>query len=314
MEYKKRILVTGGLGFIGKHFISLQLANGHEVVNLDKLTYAADKKIQTQFYGLDGYSFLHDDVAKMDAVVECDVIVNFAAETHVDNSIKGSRHFTTANLVGVQNMLEHLRATPVAHRPLFFQIGTDEVYGDSISRNFNEDDILMPSNPYSSTKAAADMLIAAYQRTYGIDYKIVRMSNNFGERQYPEKLVPRSIGRILRGQKAQLQGDGLARRTWLFVEDAVRAIDLIMRDGDINGIYNVGGFEELTNIEVVRKICDLLDVSFDNHVEFVNERPGQDVRYGITDEKIRALGWTPKVSFTEGLKRIIAATKQDPHW
>lgn len=308
------MLVTGGLGFIGKHFVQKQLQNGHEVINLDKLTYAADKKIQTKFYQQDGYSFLHDDIAKMDAIIECDVIVNFAAETHVDNSIKGSRHFTLANLVGVQNMLEHLRATPETSRPLLFQISTDEVYGDSLDRDFCETDKLAPSNPYSSTKAAADMMIESYNRTYGIDYKTIRMSNNFGVRQYPEKLVPRSIARIFRGQKAQLQGDGKAKRSWLFVEDAVDAIETVLLKGEINNVYNVGGYEEMTNIDVVKMICSKLDVAFDDCVEFVAERPGQDVRYGINDDKVRSLGWKAKTSFAEGLDKVILATKQDLHW
>ncbi len=310
----QRIVVTGGVGFIGKYFVKQLLADGHEIINIDKLTYASDKKMHAWLYEQPSYSFIHGDVAHLESLPECDVLVNFAAESHVDNSIRRSRHFTTTNTVGVQNLLELVRGFDTQLRPIFFQISTDEVYGDHTTGNFVETDALQPSNPYAASKAAAENFLLSYARTYGIAFKIVRPSNNFGVRQYPEKLIPRSIIRVLNGRKAQLHGSGKYYRDWLHVDDSVEAIKCVLFSGEVNEIYNISADVELTNGEVMHKLMEIMELDYEQHVEHVDNRPGQDVRYGIDDSKTRALGWKPVVDFEEGLAEIIEQTKSDPHW
>ncbi|HAT36346.1 MAG TPA: hypothetical protein DCS82_11555 [Rhodospirillaceae bacterium] len=311
---KQKFVVTGGNGFIGKNFVRLLLEQNYDVINIDKLTYASDKKSYASFYDHENYSFIHGDIAELDTLPECDVLVNFAAESHVDNSINASKHFTTTNTLGVQNMLDLVRAYEENLRPIFVQISTDEVYGDITDGANSETDVLRPSNPYSASKAAAENILHAYARTYDLEFKVVRMSNNFGCRQYPEKLIPRSILRILSGKKAQIHGDGSYRRNWLHVEDAARSIFTIVAKGEKNQIYNVSGNEELSNLDVVNKIASLLDIDTDDAIEFVTNRPGQDERYAVDDAKIRALGWAPEIDFDQGLATIVEQTKQDPHW
>lgn len=309
-----RIVVTGGNGFIGKCFIKRLLGMGQEVINIDKLTYAADKKIQPWFYEQPNYSFIHGDIAHLETLPECDYIVNFAAESHVDNSIRKSTHFTTTNAIGVQNLLEIVRSYETSLRPVFVQISTDEVYGDNAEGYFTEDAPLKPSNPYSASKAAGENILYAYARTYDIKYQTVRMCNNYGIRQYPEKLIPRSLFRLLGGRKAQLHGDGSYHRCWLNVDDAIEAILTVITKGEINAIYNVASPVELSNREIVRKIVEALDLDFGESVEYVKDRPGQDIRYGIDDSKLRRLGWQPKTDMETALRGIIADTRANPHW
>lgn len=311
---KSRFIVTGGNGFIGKNFVRLLLEQDHEVINIDKLTYASDKKSYSTFYDSPNYSFIHGDIATLETLPECDILVNFAAESHVDNSIRASKHFTTTNTLGVQNLLDLIRTYDAALRPVFVQVSTDEVYGDIVEGLNLEDDPLRPSNPYSASKAAAENILHAYARTYDLQYKIVRMSNNFGCRQYPEKLIPRSILRVLSGKKAQVHGDGSYKRNWLHVKDAARAILCIIKLGGTDEIYNVSGDEEYTNLDVVHKIIALLKAKPDDSLEFVTNRPGQDERYAIDDQKIRALGWAPQCDFDAGLAEIVEDTMKNPHW
>ncbi len=309
-----RIVVTGGNGFIGKNFVRKLLRLGQEVINIEKLTYAADKKIQPWFYEQPNYSFIHGDIAHLETLPECDFIVNFAAESHVDNSIRKSTHFTTTNALGVQNLLEIVRSYEPALRPMFVQISTDEVYGDNIQGYYAEDSPLKPSNPYSASKAAGENILVAYARTYDIKFQTVRMANNYGIRQYPEKLIPRSILRLMSGRKAQLHGDGSYRRSWLNVEDAVDAILTVMVRGDINSVYNVGSPIEFTNRELVHRIVALMGLDRGEAIEYVKNRPGQDVRYGIDDTKLRNLGWEPKIDMDQALKMIIEDSRANPHW
>jgi len=313
-ENKQRVIVTGGNGFIGKHFIIRALELGHEVTNLDNLAYAADKKMGVWFYGNANYSLLHGDITSINSIPEVDVVINFAAESHVDNSIRGSRHFTQTNTNGVQNLLELIRTFEPSLRPLLVQISTDEVYGDSLTETFDEESPLRPSNPYAASKAAAEHIVRSYERTYGINYQIIRMSNNYGRRQYPEKLIARSIARFLHGKKALLHGDGSYRRSWLHVEDAVEGILKVITDGNINDTYNISSGVEMNNNEVIRKITDFMELDFSDSVEYVLNRPGQDLRYLIEDRKIRALGWQPKKDFDKSLRSIISETRTDPHW
>ena len=310
----KRFVVTGGAGFIGKHFIGYLLKNDHEVINIDKLTYASDKKSYASFYDEPNYGFIHGDITTLETLPECDVLVNFAAESHVDNSIRSSRHFSTTNLLGVHNLLDLTRAYDSSLRPLFVQISTDEVYGDSVAERFDEATLLRPSNPYAASKAAADQLVHAYGRTYGVEYQIVRLNNNYGNRQYPEKLIPRSVIRLLEGRKAQIHGDGSAMRCWLHVEDAVEAIATVLDRGELKEIYNISGDDEFSVLEVLQRITAHMDLDMEENVESVSDRPGQDVRYIIDDKKIRALGWAPKIKFDEGLAEAIRLTIEDPHW
>lgn len=305
MQRSDIIVVTGGLGFIGKHFVSRCLAEGRVVKNFDLVSYAADHTAMRQFEGHPNYRFSKADIRTMDFLPECDVIVNFAAESHVDNSIASAQAFCTTNFLGVQNLLELTRRKQAPERPLFVQISTDEVYGDISSGAHSETDMLVPSNPYSATKAAADMLVKSWGRTYGIAWNIVRPTNNYGLHQYPEKLIPKSSWRMKRGRPAVMHGDGSYVRSWLHVEDTVEAILTIIDKGERQMIYNVSGTVERRNIEVLRAIARILDVPEHLAWTTIEDRSGQDVRYSLDDSRLRALGWRASRDFDTELVAIV---------
>ena len=300
----KLILVTGGLGFIGKHFVSKCLAAGHFVTNVDVVNYAADRYINEKFKVHDNYRHLSQDIAELGHLPESDYLVNFAAESHVDNSIADNKRFCLSNIMGIQRLLELTRAKHSSGAPRFIQISTDEVYGDIVEGKHKESALLRPSNPYSATKAAADMLLIGWARTYGVRYNIVRMTNNYGQNQYPEKLIPKSAWRMRRGLPALMHGDGSFFRSWLHVEDSVDAILTIIEKGDENTVYNVHGSCELSNVEVLKKLAVVLDVPENEAFISIPNRVGQDVRYSLDDSKIRGLGWAPSRDFDEELRKI----------
>ena len=295
----KKILVTGGLGFIGSYFVKLLLDRGYFVINIDKMTYAIRKDLD--FEKNKNYQFIKADIADItDLPPDIDQIVNFAAESHVDNSIKDSMAFFRSNVEGVYNMLELIRKTDKDKRPVFVHISTDEVYGDILEGAFRETDKLSPSNPYSSTKAAADQLVSGWSRTYGIRARICRSSNNYGYGQYAEKLIPKTMKLATKGLKVGVQGNGMYKREWTWVEDNCNAILLVMEKGEDGEIYNISAGEELTNIEVVKKILKVMGQSED-FFEFIKDRPGQDIRYSIDTEKIKKLGWAPNMTLEKYL-------------
>lgn len=286
-------LVTGGRGFIGSHFVELALENNHTVIDIDSLTYAANKSLPWDSHP--NYTLIKQDICHIDHLPVCDIIVNFAAESHVDNSIESPLRFVQTNINGVFNILNLLRGK-VYKKPLLVHISTDEVYGDINDGKQTEESILNPSNPYSATKAAAEMLIFSYARTYNINYQIVRSTNNYGPRQYPEKLIPRILHCLDTNQKIPLHGDGSYVRDWLYVKDNVKAIYKICFSELINNIWNVSAYNYKKNIEIVQHICDWYNIEdYLSHVEFVENRLGQDYRYSICSEKIRSLlNWFPE--------------------
>jgi dTDP-glucose 4,6-dehydratase len=301
------ILVTGGLGFIGKHFVKRCLEAGHFVTNVDVVNYAADRFANEEFKAHGNYRHLKEDIANLGHLPESDFLINFAAESHVDNSIADSRRFCHSNIMGVQRLLELARAKSHREAPLFVQISTDEVYGDIANGRHSASDPLRPSNPYSATKAAADMFVIGWARTYGLRYVIVRMTNNYGPNQYPEKLIPKSAWRMRRGLPALMHGDGSYVRSWLHVEDSVEAILTIMERGEQNTIYNVHGDTELPNIEVLRMLARILDIPENEAFISVPNRVGQDVRYSLDDSPLRAIGWTPVREFDVEIAKIALA-------
>ncbi len=301
------ILVTGGLGFIGKHFIQCALQRGHFVKNIDCINYAADVKISDEFTRHPNYRLIHADVVDLEFIPECDVVVHFAAESHVDASISSNAKFVRSNIVGTQKLLELIRGKAYQDTPLYLQISTDEVYGDNIEGSFDENALLKPSNPYSATKAAADMLVMSWGRTYGLPWNIARPTNNYGCHQYPEKLIPKAIGRLKRGRPIPLHGDGSYIRTWLHADDTAEALFRIIEDGARQTIYNVSGDEQHRNIDVARKLCALLGVPAKEGQGWVfsGDRAGQDVRYSVDDAKLRRLGWRPTRRFDEELVHVV---------
>jgi dTDP-glucose 4,6-dehydratase len=286
-------LITGGRGFIGSHFVDLVLKNGHKVIDIDMMTYAASKSLPWD--NNPNYEHLKLDICTINHIPVCDIVVNFAAESHVDNSIESPNVFMKSNAYGVFNILNLLRAK-VYKKPKFIHVSTDEVYGDINNGEKNELSILNPSNPYSATKAAAEMLIFSYARTFGIDYQIVRSTNNYGPRQYPEKLIPKIIHSLDTNQKIPIHGDGSYVRDWLYVGDNVEAIYRVCYADKLNEIWNISAYNYMTNMEIVKSVCDWKKI--DNHmkhVEFIENRLGQDYRYSISSEKIRKeLNWKPK--------------------
>ncbi|MCH5462503.1 dTDP-glucose 4,6-dehydratase [Lactobacillus sp. LC28-10] len=306
-----RILVTGGAGFIGSNFVRYVLQNYSEdsVINLDLLTYAGN------LHNLDGvsadsrYCFVQGNIRNRELVrhlvaeYDIDVIVNFAAESHVDRSISNPDTFVETNVEGTMALLDVAKEAGISK---FIQISTDEVYG-ALGKTgyFTEESTLQPNSPYSASKASADMLARAYFETYGLDVSITRSSNNYGPRQHPEKLIPRMITRGLAGKTLPIYGDGQNVRDWLYVMDNCRAIDLVMCYGRAGEVYNIGGHNERSNNEIVRLICSELGISEDR-IEYVADRLGHDWRYAVDSSKIeRSWGWKPEANFEKAFKKTV---------
>ena len=309
LKNHKTILVTGGLGFIGSHFIEKCLSLGHKVVNIDKMTYASNKDLR--FTG--DYTFIQQDISEIKNIPRCDFIVNFAAESHVDNSISESINFLNSNIKGVYNILEIIKNNSInsalcAYKykmPILFQISTDEVFGDIDKGFFKEDDRHHSSNPYSATKSAAEQLVFAWARTYNIPFLMTRTTNNYGPRQFPEKLIPCAITKVLKNEKVPIHGDGSYIRNWIHVEDNVEAIIEIMDKGEINNVYHIASEEEYSVNEIVRIICEEIGVNFEDHVDYSTNRSGADLRYALDYEKTKKLGWSQKRTLRESLKEVI---------
>jgi len=288
-----KYIVTGGRGFIGSHFVEEVLKRGDIVIDIDRMNYASHKNLPWDNHP--NYTLLKQDISELQHLPTCDILINFAAESHVDNSIKDTAPFIKSNVLGVHNLLELVRGKPSYARPLFFHISTDEVYGDRATGSFNEDDKLTPSNPYSATKAAAEMLVLSYARTYQMDYIITRSANNYGPRQYEEKLISKCITSLKNDKKIPIHGDGSYVRDWLYVKDNADAIYKICFSEQEDQIWNVSAYNYLPNLDVVAKVCEWKRVGhWESHVEFIENRMGQDYRYSINSSKLRQdLDWEP---------------------
>lgn len=313
---KKIVYVTGCLGFIGSHVTELCLSKGWYVIGVDKCTYASNEG-WIDSWGMrypDQFNFIKKDINDLTRLYECDYIINTAAETHVDNSIEDSDAFVHSNVAGVHNLLKLINAKKF-RRPVFLQFSTDEVYGDIQHGSHTETDLLKPSNPYSATKASADMLILAWARTFGLEYVIVRPTNNYGIGQYVEKLIPKSVKFLTVGRQIELHDGGLPRRTWLHADDTAKAVMTIIDSGVTNEIYNISGNYEEMNLMVVKKIIKLFNNDND-HTKYIKDmvRPGQDVRYSINDTKLRNLGWQPEANFDTELEKIVKYYKENFIW
>ena len=288
-----KFIVTGGRGFIGSHFVEAALERNIAIIDIDKMSYASHKTLPWD--SNKNYTLIQEDISELKHLPSCDVIVNFAAESHVDNSIRDTSPFVKSNILGVYNLLELVRGKPEYDRPLFFQISTDEVYGDRLEGSFNEEDKLAPSNPYSATKAAAEMLVLSYYRTFGLEYIITRSANNYGPRQYEEKLIPKCLNSLQNGKQIPVHGDGSYIRDWTYVKDNVEALFHIIESGLKNQTYNIAAENHMTNLEVVDTILKWKEKDR-RSVKFVDNRWGQDLRYSVSAKKIRKIGWEPKHS------------------
>jgi dTDP-glucose 4,6-dehydratase len=308
-----RLLVTGAAGFIGSTYVRIVAEErGDEVVVLDKLTYAGRRE---NLRGLeDRVEFVHGGIEDRETVLEvmagCDAVVNFAAESHVDRSIADQDVFARTHVIGTSVLLDAARELGVTR---YLQVSTDEVYGSIEEGSFTETSPLNPSSPYSATKAAGDLLVSAHVHTYGIEAVICRGSNNYGPRQYPEKLIPLMILNALHGDPLPVYGDGRQVRNWLFVEDFARAIDLVLREGSAGEVYNVGGPDEAENIHLVRRLIELTGAD-ESLIEHVTDRPGHDRRYSLSSDKVRALGWEPRTSLDGGLERTVDWYRDNEWW
>ncbi len=309
-----KLLVCGGAGFIGSNFVRVRLrSSDDEVVVLDKLTYAGRRENFHDFAADPRFRFVHGAIEDPAAVAEAldgvEAIVNFAAETHVDRSISEPDAFVRTAAQGTYVLLEAARERGLR----YLQVSTDEVYGSIEEGSFTERSPLEPSSPYSATKAGADLLVASYHSTYGLETVICRGSNNYGPYQYPEKLIPLMVLNALAGDRLPVYGDGLQVRNWLFVEDFGRAIALVLERGAPGEVYNVGGPDECTNLTVVRRILDLCSRD-ESLLEYVTDRPGHDRRYSLGSEKVRALGWRAETRFEAGLERTVAWYRDNAWW
>jgi dTDP-glucose 4,6-dehydratase len=313
----KLVCITGCLGFMGSHFTRACLQKGWKVWGIDKKTYAARVELLGEFQKSPSFRFLEADIVDMTHLYDVDYVINFAAETHVDNSIMDSARFTRTNIVGVENLLELIRAKRNYEMPVLFQISTDEVYGDLVAGNHKETDRLKPSNPYSASKAAADMLVLGWHRTHNVPFNIVRPTNNYGINQYPEKLIPKAVKCLNLGRKIPIHGDGSYMRNWLHVDDTTSAILHIIEHGERNRIYNVSGTFEATNKEVVAKVLKIYfgkEVALEDYVQFNYVRMGEDVRYSLDDSLIRSIGWRNSKDFETELTKIVEHYKSTFVW
>jgi dTDP-glucose 4,6-dehydratase len=304
-----RVLVTGAAGFIGSTYVRLIEAE-HEVTVLDKLTYAGRRENLPDGTRLIEGS-IEDPTIVREAMEGADAVVNFAAESHVDRSIDDQEAFARTHVIGTGVLLDAARELGVGR---YLQVSTDEVYGSIESGSFTESSPLDPSSPYSATKAAGDLLVSAHVHTYGMEAVICRGSNNYGPRQYPEKLIPLMVLNALHGDRLPVYGDGRQVRNWLYVEDFCRGIHAVLLGGRPGQAYNVGGPDECENIEVVRRVIELTGAE-ESLVEHVTDRPGHDRRYSLSSEKLREeLGWKAEVRFAEGLERTVAWYRENEDW
>ena len=313
----KVVYITGCLGFIGSHVTRLCLNQGWYVRGIDKCTYAANLNLLTEFHEYDNFEFENEDINDIKFLYECDYVINTAAETHVGNSISNSDVFVKSNIDGVHNLLNLIKnyRHESSKLPILLHFSTDEVYGDIEEGAHTETDLLKPSNPYSATKAAADMLVLAWGRTYNLPYVIVRPTNNYGEGQYVEKLIPKTCKYLELGRKIPLHNNGTPIRNWLHAHDTARAIITIINKGVQNEIYNIAGGFEQSNYDTVRKVINEYDGSnIEDHLDLTYSRVGQDVRYALDDSKLKSLGWKPVVSFDNTLPLIVEYYKNRFIW
>ena len=316
-----RILVTGGAGFIGSHYVRSVLTGAYpayadaEVVVLDALTYAGNEANLDPVADSPHYSFVHGDITDVRLLDEVlpgtDVVLNFAAETHVDRSITGAAAFVMTNVAGTQALLE----ASLRHRVgRFVQVSTDEVYGSIAEGSWTEDHLLEPNSPYSAAKAGGDLIARAYARTYGLDVVVTRCSNNYGPYQFPEKVIPLFVTNLIDGKQVPLYGDGLNVRDWLHVDDHCRGIQLVAESGRSGEVYNIGGGTELTNRELTERLLEACGASWDS-VDYVQDRLGHDRRYSVDITKISTeLGYAPQMPFESGLADTVAWYRAHEDW
>jgi len=312
----KQLLITGGAGFIGSNFIRhiLGAHRDYRVTNLDKLTYCGNLENLKDIADDKRYAFVKGDIADKRIVERlvkrCDIVINFAAETHVDRSIKDPSSFVKTNIFGVHTLLEAARRHGVER---FLQVSTDEVYGSIVDGEFKEDDPLKPNSPYAASKAAGDLLARSYFVTYDMPVIITRSSNNFGPYQYPEKVIPLFITNLMEGKKVPLYADGMNVRDWLFVVDNCEAIDVVMQKGSPGQIYNIGGGHEITNLELTRTLLKITGRD-ENFIQYVKDRPGHDKRYALSIDKVRSLGWQPRHSFASAIALTAEWYRSNEKW
>lgn len=313
-----KILVTGGAGFIGSCFVRYMLQNhsDYKIINLDALTYAGNIENLDDIKDNPNYKFVHGNICDKKLVEqlvhEVDTVVNFAAESHVDRSITGPEIFIETNVQGTLNLLQQSK---LANIQRFLQVSTDEVYG-SLGKTgyFYETTPIAPNSPYSASKASADLLVRAYYETYKMPVLNTRCSNNYGPYQYPEKLIPFFISKLLKGEKVPVYGDGMNVRDWLYVYDHCSAIDTVLHKGKVGEVYNIGGHNEKTNMEITRLILEAMGKD-ESSIEFVQDRLGHDRRYAISNDKITSeLGWKPSLTFEEGIKLTINWYLNNQEW
>jgi dTDP-glucose 4,6-dehydratase len=315
-----RLFVTGGAGFIGSHYVRTVLAGAYpgfedaDVTVFDKLTYAGNPANLDPVAGNPRYRFVHGDICDplaLDAVIPGhDVVVNFAAETHVDRSIIGAAHFGLTNFVGAQQVFDASLRHGVGR---VVHVSTDEVYGTIPVGAWTEEHVLEPNSPYSAAKAGADLLARAYAVTYGLNVSVTRCTNNYGPYQFPEKVIPLFVTNLVDGRRVPLYGDGLNIRDWLHVDDHCRAVQLVLEKGAAGEYYNVGGGRELTNKELTALLLEACGAGWDM-VEYVEDRKGHDRRYSLDDSKVRAMGYAPRVEFERGLADTVQWYRDNRSW
>mgnify|MGYP001447031264 FL=1 len=311
-----KLLITGGLGFIGSNFIRLILKKypDYQITNLDAVTYAGNPENLRDIEKNKNYKFVKGDICDSEIVnslaKENDAIINFAAETHVDKSILESGSFVRTDVLGTHTLLEAAKKHKIKK---FLQISTDEVYGSTEKGSFNENSLLEPNSPYSASKAGADMIVRAYNKTFGVPTLITRSSNNYSPCQHTEKFIPLFITNLLQNKKVPLYGDGLNVRDWLFVMDNCEAIDTVFHKGIIGEIYNIGGDCEKKNIDVVKNILKLTNKG-EEFIEYVKDRLAHDRRYSLDSSKIKELGWKQSTDFNQGLKQTVEWYKNNEQW
>jgi len=313
-----KVLVTGGAGFIGSNYVR-RVVDGSldaisEITVLDKLTYAGTLT-NLQSLPKDSFEFIHGDICDSELISKIiprfDAVINFAAESHVDRSIAGSREFVQTNVLGVQNLLDAAKNAGIQR---FVHISTDEVYGTIPEGSWPETDPLLPNSPYAASKAAADLLVRSYHQTHGMDVRITRCSNNYGPHQFPEKVIPLFVTNLLEGKKVPVYGNGVNVRDWLHVDDHCRGIHAVLVKGTAGEIYNIGGGLELTNMELTHKILEAFGKDSDS-IDYVEDRKGHDLRYSVDWSKInRELGYEPIVKFEQGLSETIDWYRENEAW